>query len=238
MIFTAADATALGGRETNQDACHSGDRLLAVADGVGGAPAGDVAAGLAIQTAVERPGDTPESIVSAANAAVRARGDADPNTTGMGTTFDVVVIARSGGRWVVRGAHVGDSVTLVHTDGIRVLTKSHTLANELIAAGHLTEEEGERHPQKSALVRAVGLEPTIRPDLWELPAHRGDRYILCSDGLTNTLGDGLWPLLVALRGETPAVCANELVRAACQAGPRDNVTAVVGDVRGGAGWLN
>ncbi|SES43922.1 PP2C family protein-serine/threonine phosphatase [Actinokineospora terrae] len=236
MIFTAASTTALGGRPTNQDAAHAAQRLLAVADGVGGAPAGEVASALTIRTLVERHGDSPEGMVEVANAAVLAHGEADPATTGMGTTLDLAVLVRAAGRWVVRGAHVGDSVTVVQGgSGVRVLTRSHTLANDLVDGGHLSEEEAARHPQRSALVRAVGLEQDIRPDLWELPATKGDRYLLCTDGLTNTLGDDLWPLLQSLRGESAEVCVNELVRAACQVGPRDNVTAVVGDVRG---WPN
>ncbi|MCP2273408.1 PP2C family protein-serine/threonine phosphatase [Actinokineospora diospyrosa] len=239
MIFSAASMTVLGGRPTNEDAAHAAEHLLAVADGVGGAPAGEVASALAIATVVDRRGDSPESMVELANTALLAHSVDDPTTTGMGTTLDLAVLVRSQGRWLVRGAHIGDSVTVVQSDtGTRVLTNSHTLANELIAAGHLTEAEGARHPNRSALVRAVGLEPTIRPDLWELPAARGDRYLLCTDGLTNTLGDTLWPLLASLRTESPTTCVEALVRAASEAGPRDNVTAVVGDVRGGAGWLS
>ncbi|MBM7772117.1 protein phosphatase [Actinokineospora baliensis] len=239
MIFSAASRTALGGRPTNQDAAHAAERLLAVADGVGGAPAGEVASALTIATVVDQRGDAPESMVELANAAVLAHSAVDPSTAGMGTTLDLAVLVRSKGRWLVRGAHIGDSVTVVQSDaGTRVLTTGHTLANELIAAGHLTEEEGARHPNRAALVRAVGLEPDIRPDLWELPATRGDRYLLCTDGLTNTLGDALWPLLDSLRTAPPETCVDELLRAATAAGPRDNVTAVVGDVRGGAGWLN
>ncbi|MCP2300396.1 PP2C family protein-serine/threonine phosphatase [Actinokineospora globicatena] len=239
MIFSAASTTALGGRPTNQDAAHAAEHLLAVADGVGGAPAGEVASALTIRTVVEQHGHSPEGMVEVANAAVLAHGDAEPDTAGMGTTLDLAVLVKAGGKWLVRGAHVGDSVTIVQSGAdLRVLTRGHTLANDLVDGGHATPDEAARHPQRAALVRAVGLEHAIRPDLWELPATKGDRYLLCTDGLTNTLGDNLWPLLRSLQGETAEVCVTELVRAACQLSPKDNVTAVIGDVRGSSSWLS
>ncbi|GLZ40523.1 protein phosphatase 2C domain-containing protein [Actinokineospora sp. NBRC 105648] len=236
MKFSAANVSALGGRTTNQDASHAGGRLLVVADGVGGAPAGEVASALAVQAVVEHGGEAPGTAASLANAAVRAHGREHPATAGMGSTLDVAAMVRREGRWLVRGAHVGDSVVLVVATDIHPLTRAHTLADELVAAGHLTPEEGARHPQRSALMRAIGMEDQVRPDLWERSAIPGERYLLCSDGLPNALGKGLHDLLFSLRKATAAECANELVRAAVEAGARDNVTAVVGDVAGGAGW--
>ncbi|WP_018684082.1 PP2C family protein-serine/threonine phosphatase [Actinokineospora enzanensis] len=237
MIFTSATANALGARDTNQDAWHATRHHLAVADGVGGAPAGDVASALSVQAVSTTGGDSPELLVAAANDLVRRHAETDPATAGMGSTLDVAILTKGRGRWVVRGAHVGDSVTIVQTaESMELLTRPHTLGLELVAAGHLTEEEGARHPNRSALVRAIGLEPVVRPDLWERTAVRGNRYVLCTDGLTNAVGQELWNLLAALRSAKPAMCADTLVQAACAAGARDNVTVVVGDVS--TAWLN
>lgn len=229
MRLSVAGCSALGGRETNQDSWFAGERLIAVADGVGGAPAGDVASRLAVESvAAAGPDMAPEEAAVRANLAVRAYAETDPATHGMATTLVVAALGLDG---VVRGVHVGDSVTLVQTDRVEFLSTPHTLGAELVAAGHLTEEEGARHPNRRALVRAVGMDPALHPDTWRRPAVVGERYLLCSDGLTDALPEpDLLAALAGLRAADSRQCVETLVRLACDAGARDNVTAVVGDV--------
>ncbi|MDQ3403867.1 MAG: protein phosphatase 2C domain-containing protein [Actinomycetota bacterium] len=234
MVLSVAGVSALGGRDTNQDSWYADQRLITVADGVGGAPAGDVASRLAVDTVAAAGPDTDlADAVGRANAAVRAHAEAHPDTEGMATTLIVAALVAREGGWFVRGAHVGDSITIVQNDRIQVLTSAHTLAAELVSAGHLTEEEGARHPNRAALVRAVGMESSIRPDVWERPAVAGDRYLLSSDGLTDALGADLSTWLDRLRTADATQCAETLVRSACEAGARDNVTVVIADVLGG-----
>jgi serine/threonine protein phosphatase PrpC len=229
MRLSVAGCSALGGRETNQDSWYADDRLITVADGVGGAPAGEVASRLAVEsTAASGPDMPPGETANRANAAVRAYASTDPATHGMATTLVLAVLCGDG---TVRGAHVGDSVTLVQTDRVEFLGSPHTLGAELVAAGHLTAEEGARHPNRRALVRAVGMDTTVQADTWERPAVVGERYLLCSDGLTDALDDDEFlAALAGLRAADPRQCVETLVRLACEAGARDNVTAVVGDV--------
>ncbi|WP_436493995.1 PP2C family protein-serine/threonine phosphatase [Actinokineospora sp. HUAS TT18] len=221
MRFSAAGLTHVGGRSSNEDAFHASDQLIAVADGVGGAPAGEVASQLAVDAVASSTGD-PLEAVRAANSAVRDH--PDPDTSGMASTLEFAAL------WdgeTVRGAHVGDSVTFVN--GVRT-TFGHTLGAELVSAGHLTPEEAVRHPQRAALVRAVGLDEEIEPDVWSRPAVVGDRYVVCSDGLTDALGDSVTDRLTELAATSPAECASALVRLALDAHAHDNVTVVVADV--------
>lgn len=229
MRLSVAGCSALGGRETNQDSWYAGERLLVVADGVGGAPAGEVASRLAVESvAAAGPDMAPAEAALRANAAVLAYAQTDPATHGMATTLVIAALGRDG---QMRGAYAGDSVMLVQTDRIECLSTPHTLGAELVAAGHLTAEEGARHPNRRALVRAVGMEPVLRPDTWTRTAILGERYLLCSDGLTDALDEqALHAALAGLRAADPRQCVETLVRLACDAGARDNVTAVVGDV--------
>ncbi|PWW56206.1 PP2C family protein-serine/threonine phosphatase [Actinokineospora spheciospongiae] len=232
MRFMAAAFTALGGRETNQDSAHADPRLLVVADGVGGAPAGEVASAVAVRAVVEAGPDTdPALLAERANSAVVAHAEADPATAGMATTVDIAALVPGPAGWEVRGAHVGDSFTLVQTDRVTRLGRAHTLAEELVAGGHITPEEGARHPNRSALMRAVGMGPTVEPELWSHPAAPGTRYLLSSDGLFDALGmEAVVTLLDSLRPSPPADVARMLVESACAAGARDNVTVVVAEV--------
>ncbi|CRK61765.1 Serine/threonine phosphatase PPP [Alloactinosynnema sp. L-07] len=225
MRFLAAGLTHIGGRAGNEDAFHAGGRLIAVADGVGGAPAGEVASRLAVDTIASLIDADPLDAVRQANAAVRSH--PDPDTAGMASTLAFAALWPGPSGWVVRGAHVGDSITFVN--GVRT-TQGHTLAAELVAAGHLTPEEATRHPHRAALVRAVGLDGEIEPDLWTRPATIGDRYVLSSDGLTDALGDTVEDRLAELAAVSPKDCAAALVRLALAADARDNVTVVVADV--------
>jgi protein phosphatase len=217
-------ASVRGGRPTNQDSFYAADPLIVVADGVGGAPAGEVASRLAVDAFVSAGLDIdPAEAARQANAAVRARAAADPDTRGMATTLEAAVLRHG----QVIGVHVGDSVTFV--EGHRI-TRPHNLAAELVAGGHLTPEEAAKHPNRAALVRAVGLDDDVAPETWSRPAVIGERYLLCSDGLTDALGDSLIGLLSDLRAQDPTTCTSTLIRLATEAGAHDNVTVITADI--------
>jgi len=226
-----------GARATYEDACHVGTRVLAVADGVGGCPAGEVASRLAVDVVADwaRPSDL-TGMVTAANERVRGAAAADPRRSGMATTLDVAVLdpaVRGPGGPVVTGAHVGDSVAMLlhRRRHLVVLTRPHTVVAELTAADALTEEQAVGHPLRHTLTRAVGARPTVRVDRWCRPAAPGDRYLLGTDGLLDALGiAGTHRVLLDTTRLDPAGCADALVAAAVRAGAADNVTVVVADI--------
>lgn len=210
--------------------------LLAVCDGMGGANSGALASAIALETyqnqleAVLKGGGKNQMLLShwmreacaAANAAVYERA-ADPAHSGMGTTL--VAAAIFGRRAEI--LHVGDSrAYLIRGRRLTQLTRDHSLVAELVAAGNLTPEEAEHHPQKNIITRAVGVEPAVEPELTSLRLRAGDRLLLCSDGLSNTLSrDELVTLSRASRN--PAAVCQSLVERACALGARDNVTAAI-----------
>ncbi|OLR89566.1 PP2C family protein-serine/threonine phosphatase [Actinokineospora bangkokensis] len=326
MRFAAATCTALGARETNEDSAAAGSHVLALADGVGGAPAGEVASAVAVTAAVGAPAGTPpQELVRAANQAVRAHARAHPETEGMAATLEVVALVRTAAGWAVQGAHLGDSTTLVQPPpreepptaaipvqsqtttelpvpepapdrplsigdaltprpaqaprassiedalapapgavdaqarppipaqrpgaeevdaddlptaaipvqsfGIVRMGRPHTLAEEMLAAGLLSQEEAAKHPNRSALMRAIGLEAEAVPELWSHAAVVGTRYLLSSDGLFDALSTTtVHKLLESFRADAPEDVARMLVESACAAGARDNVTVVVAEV--------
>lgn len=235
LHLTAAGATHVGLlRPGNEDAYHCGDVVFAVADGLGGHAAGEVASALAIEriAAVDLPAgasaaEAQEAVaeaVRAANEAVLASAAADRARTGMGTTLTAAAVA--GGRLVL--AHVGDSRAYLHRDGaLRQLTTDHTAAQQAVEAGYLTAEQAASHPERHVLARAVGLEPDVPVDT--PPAEDlqpGDRVLLCSDGLIDPVSD---PTIAAILDEhsDPAAACDALVRAALDGGGPDNVTVVI-----------
>ena len=235
LALLAAARGDIGARANYEDAWHVGDRLLAVADGVGGCPAGEVASRLAVDAVAgrARSADLTE-MVTAANERVRGEAAADPRRTGMATTLDVATLDTHGhGGPVMTGAHVGDSVALLlhRRRHLVMLTRSHTVAAELAAADLLTEEQAAAHPLRHTLTRAVGAHPTVRVDRWRRQAEPGDRYLLGTDGLFDALGTaGTHRMLLDTVGLDPAGCADAMVAAAVRAGAADNVTVVVADL--------
>lgn len=238
LALRAAARGDRGARANYEDACHVGDRVLVVADGVGGAPAGEVASRLAVDTVAGRARPTDlTGMVAAANERVRRHAAADPRRTGMATTLDVavldaVVVDPARGP-VMTGAHVGDSVALLlhRRRHLVVLTRPHTVAAELTATEALTEEQAAVHPLRHTLTRAIGAHPTVRADLWCRTAEPGDRYLLGTDGLLDALGlADTHRVLLDTVGLDPAGCAEALVAAAIGKGAPDNVTVVVADI--------
>ncbi|HSJ72004.1 MAG TPA: PP2C family serine/threonine-protein phosphatase [Acidimicrobiia bacterium] len=224
-------------RTGNEDSLHpaasgnsNGPAVLMVADGMGGAVAGEVASRLAVEAASVAPdGDpiSPEDRVLAANTAVIEATRNDPSLAGMGTTMTLVVLREDG---TADFAHVGDSRAYLLRDGVlRTLTTDHTLVNELMELGRITPKEAESHPHRHLITRVLGLGP-IAVDTFSIDLEAGDRILLCSDGLNTMVSDfAIQELLAAGEGVDPTVWA--LIEQANTAGGLDNTTVVLIDVR-------
>jgi protein phosphatase len=229
-------------RATNQDVALATNDLAAVADGMGGHLGGEVAARIAVEQLLEayrrdRTTDGLVAAVGAANSAVYSRSRSDRNLRGMGTTLTAAAFIgdEPDGQLRLALVNVGDSrAYLVDWRERRVhkLTEDHSVVEEMVRSGELTPEEAAVHPHRHILTRALGIEPNIEPDCWELDLEPGSRLLLCSDGLTNELGEE--EIANVLLDEADAEkAANELVRLALHRGGIDNVTVVVLDVLAG-----
>ena len=216
-------------RRRNEDNYVVAPPLFAVADGMGGAQAGEVASKLAA-TALED-GDAAElgglervtALIQEANRRVYDRATTDPSASGMGTTMTVALVE---GMTVVIG-HVGDSrAYLLRGDRMEQLTEDHSLVNELLKSGKLSEEEAQVHPQRSVITRAVGTDPDVDVDAFSIEAQDGDLFLLCSDGLTDMVEDeGILDLLYRHRDDLDRA-VRSLVAAANRGGGEDNITAI------------
>jgi PPM family protein phosphatase len=205
-----------------------GDLLLLVADGMGGAVAGEVASRLATEAATTGldTDTSPENRVLAANEAVIAATREDPSLSGMGTTMTLVQMHSDG---FAEFAHVGDSRAYLLRDGsLKQLTTDHTLVNELIELGKITRDEAEHHPHRHLLTRVLGLGP-VGVDKLTVALQENDRVLLCSDGLTVMVSDfTIEQILAAGEGVEPTAWV--LIEQANTAGGVDNTTVVVIDV--------
>lgn len=236
MQLRAGGATHAGQVRTgNEDAqlVADADGLWAVADGMGGHRGGEVASRLAVQALREAyvAGEQSEGglaeAAAAANAAVVAAGEEDPDLRGMGTTL--VAVARTADDEIAY-VNVGDSRIYLLRDGeLQRLTIDHSLVEELVQEGALTPEEARTHPRRNVVTRAIGMGPVVPVDAATIVPYTGDRFLLCSDGLTSEVEEDR--IAATLRRiADPGEAANELVRLANEAGGRDNVTVVVVDV--------
>src|SRR3954470_1356198 len=217
-------------RHANEDSYFARPPVFAVADGMGGAQAGEVASRIAASTferrgrfSKEEPAEGQlEEIAQAANREIHQLAQEDSSRAGMGTMLTAAMLR---GDEVSLG-HVGDSRAYVLRGGqLKRLTKDHSLVEELRRQGRLTEEQAEEHPQRSIITRALGPEPNVNVDTMTFPARDGDIYLLCSDGLTTMVSDDeIRQILVESRTLRSAV--NKLVEAANRGGGRDNITAV------------
>ena len=224
-------------REGNEDSLFpessgssSGPEILMVADGMGGAIAGEVASGIAVKVASATDVSDPissEDRVLEANVAVGDAVAADPSLAGMGTTLTLVKLAVDG---ILDLAHVGDSRAYLLRDGeLQQITTDHTLVNELIELGRITADEAEHHPHRHLITRVLGLGP-VGVDTMRKSLEDGDRILLCSDGLTTMVSDfGIQQILAAGEGVEATVWA--LIEHANVAGGVDNTTVVVIDAR-------
>jgi serine/threonine protein phosphatase PrpC len=215
-------------RTANEDSFFAAGDVYAVADGMGGAQAGEVASKIAAESIVpdERGDASPEaflrSVAEDANRRIHALSEEDSSRSGMGTTFTAALVE---GDEVSLG-HVGDSRAYVFREGeLRLLTSDHSLVEELRRQGRLTPEQAEDHPQRSIITRALGPEPEVEVDTMTFSARPGDVYLLCSDGLTTMVKDEQITEILA-SAATLDEAARQLVEAANAAGGRDNVTVV------------
>jgi protein phosphatase len=231
-IGRAAWKTDTGRRRLrNEDAYVFDPPLFAIADGMGGARAGEVAAGIAAAALRdERLGVVDEasleSAIAEANRRVWERSVADPATAGMGTTVTVAFVDAPASQIVF--GHVGDSRAYrLRGDVLEQVTTDHSLVAELVESGVLTPEEAERHPQRSAITRAVGTERAIEVDVFTVPAELDDLVLLCSDGLTDMLSKDEIAGVILGAERDPASAADALVAAANAHGGEDNITVVL-----------
>ncbi|MCU1630539.1 MAG: protein serine/threonine phosphatase [Pseudonocardia sp.] len=220
-------------RQNNQDAVYAGPRLLALADGMGGHAAGEVASSLVISALAPLDEDDPGDDLLAelrdatflGNAAITRHVAEAPDLEGMGTTLTAILFAGSRLGMV----HVGDSRCYQLRGGeFTQITKDDTFVQSLIDEGRITEEEAHTHPQRSLLLRAItGQE--VEPSLTIREARAGDRYLLCSDGLSGPVSDET--LADTLREyRDPRECADRLIELALRGGGPDNITCIVADV--------
>ncbi len=228
----AAGITDTGRRRLrNEDAFICEPPLFAVADGMGGARAGEVAAGLAATAFEEAGADVHgdsglEALIEEANRRIWERSVTDPATAGMGAVITAALVDTKTGTVTV--GHVGDSRAYRIRDGaIEQLTTDHSLVAELVESGVLTPEEAERHPQRSAITRALGTEPAVSVDTLTVEALPGDLFLICSDGLSSMLEDDEIAELVSSVQREPAEAAEALVHAANARGGEDNITVVL-----------
>ena len=220
-------------RDHNEDNYVAAPPLYAVADGMGGHEAGEVASKIAV-TVLEQQAPTTldanalsNAVVTANYAIMRAVEDGH-GAEGMGCTLTAAMV--KGERLLI--AQVGDSrAYLLHQSHLQQITRDHSLMSLLIETGQITPEEAETHPQRSVITRALGGSVDTVPDIYELNVSAGDRLLLCSDGLSNMVSeDDLTEILTRFRD--PQRCANQLIKRANMNGGNDNITAVVVDIEG------
>ncbi|MEU1617433.1 PP2C family serine/threonine-protein phosphatase [Streptomyces sp. NPDC005722] len=221
-------------REGNEDSGYAGPRLLAIADGMGGQAAGEVASSEVISTLVPLDDDIPGSdiltslatAVQRANDQLRVMVEEDGQLEGMGTTLTALLW--TGQRLGL--VHVGDSRAYLLRDGVLTqITQDHTWVQRLVDEGRITEEEAGTHPQRSLLMRALDGRGQVEPDLSIREVRAGDRYLICSDGLSGVVSHQT--LEDTLAGyQAPAETVQELIQLALRGGGPDNITCIVADV--------
>jgi len=231
LRFVARTDTGLR-RNSNQDSGYASARLMAVADGMGGAAAGDLASATAmnIVRAIdhEHDDDPRNALLQAVRAANRRLGEisiADPSVEGMGTTLEVMLW--TGEHFVT--AHIGDSRAYRLRNGeLTQLSRDHSFVQSLVDEGKLTAQEARVHPHRSLLLRVLLGRADNEPDISQLEGQAGDRYLLCSDGLTDMVDDTLIAETLALESVDDA--ADRLIELALDGGGLDNVTVVIGEL--------
>src|SRR4029079_3657043 len=216
-------------RRRNEDNYVVAPPLFAVADGMGGAQAGEVASQLAASALEAGDSDAQEAtkrideLIQEANRRIFDRASTDPSASGMGTTMTVALVE---GMTVAIG-HVGDSrAYLVRGEQMEQLTEDHSLVNELLKSGKLSEEEAQVHPQRSVITRAVGTDPDVDVDGFTIEAEEGDVFLICSDGLSDMVEDEEILEVLHQNRDDLDNAVKALVAAANRGGGEDNITAV------------
>jgi PPM family protein phosphatase len=227
-------------RRRNEDSFVREPPLFAVADGMGGAQAGEVASRLAAAAFRDfhdadelEPEERVGAIIQEANRRIYERARADAEASGMGTTITAALVVDE----LIAVGHVGDSRAYRIRDGkIDQLTDDHSLVADLVRSGRITAEEADTHPQRSVITRALGTDPEVDVDTFTVDAQPGDLFLLCSDGLTTMVGDEDVVSIVG-RSDSLEAAAKSLVKAANRAGGEDNVTVVMFSVASDASEL-
>ena len=223
-------------RRHNEDAYVIEPPLFAIADGMGGAQAGEVASRLATAALKEsHPNGRGEQrisdLIQEANRRVYDRSSSDPNTSGMGTTITVALVEND----MVSFGHVGDSrAYLIRDAQMEQLTEDHSLVNELLKTGKLSREEAETHPQRSVITRALGTDPDVDVDTFSVRAEGGDLFLLCSDGLTDMVPEQSILDVVERNRDDIDGALRALVKEANRGGGQDNITVVAFEIADGA----
>lgn len=224
-------------RMQNEDAFVCDPPLYAVADGMGGAQAGEIASRLAAAALEERVAGllgeaAVAELIREANDRIYRHALANPAAAGMGTTVTALLVDEATGTIAV--GHVGDSRAYLVRDGaLAQLTADHSLVAELVRSGRLTPQEAEQHPHRSVITRALGTEADVEVDTFSVAAEPGDIYLVCSDGLSSMIRDDEILSVVANADASPDGIAEGLVEAANRAGGEDNVTVVVFEILAG-----
>jgi protein phosphatase len=234
MRIVAGVATDTGRvRDHNEDAYIVEPPLYAIADGMGGANAGEVASQLALETIgdMQRAGETTlDDEVREANRVVFARSAEDTKFAGMGTTVTAALASAE----ALHLVHVGDSrAYLLRAGSLRKLTRDHTLVDRMVEAGEISREEADVHPHRNVLLRALGTEPKVEVDALDLGVLEGDQLLICSDGLTDMVTESQISAILDIARGAPQDAADRLVRAANRAGGIDNITAIVLEIEPG-----
>lgn len=235
LALECAARNDIGRRANNEDAVYTSSRMAAVADGVGGAAAGEVASHRIVdslmhldQSRLEIPLDAAlENAIAFGNESIGFIAGARPQLQGMSTTLTAVALTNDG---VYVVANIGDSRTYLLREGeLTQLSRDDSLVQDLIDAGHLTPEQARRHPARNVVMHALDGDPERRPSTQLIPAQFGDRLLLCSDGLSDVVElEKLRDML--LRNADRGECADRLITLALEQGARDNISAIVCDV--------
>ena len=217
-------------RRSNEDSYLMRAPLFMVADGMGGAQAGEIASRMCAEAFAQAdligpaPTDVLRSTIQLANGRILERSRSDPDAAGMGTTVTAAFMDDGG---TIAFAHVGDSRAYLLRDGsLQRLSDDHSLVGELVRKGELSETDAEHHPQRSVITRALGTDESVEVDTFEVRAQDGDVFLLCSDGLNTMVPEPAIADIMA-GGDAAAAIARDLVRAALAGGGEDNVTAIV-----------
>jgi PPM family protein phosphatase len=223
-------------RRHNEDAYVCEPPLFAVADGMGGAQAGELASGLAAAALRDESSELSggeqrvDDLIQEANRRIYERQSQDASASGMGTTITVALV--EDGR--VSIGHVGDSrAYLIRDRKLEQLTEDHSLVAELVRSGKLSPEEAEGHPQRSVITRALGTDPDVDVDTFSVETKGGDLFLLCSDGLTSMVADETILREVERNRDDLSKAAKALVRAANKGGGEDNITVVFFEIAEG-----
>ena len=221
-------------REGNEDSAYAGPHLLAIADGMGGHAAGEVASAVAISALAGLDEEVPVSdllellsaAVANANATLHEMSSQDPSVEGMGTTLTAMLWSGS----TVALCHIGDSrAYLLRDDDFYQITHDHTLVQSLVDDGRLSPEQAHTHPQRSLVMRALQSSTDAEPDLSVREALAGDRYLLCSDGLSDVVSEQTMHKTL-VKFTDPEEAVHQLIDLAIRGGGPDNITCIVADV--------